>query len=356
MLTPRERVEAVLLGKKADYIPFTVYAGMLPACELERNLRNKGLCPVRGAGYTFCDNPNYKEVITHYSENGKSMVRIDIETPKGPLKIIQEILPMDAPQGSTVVEVEKIFKDKEDYKKVISIVEGRTYRANPDGVRKREKLWGGDIIPTNRIGYDPLHEIIIHIMGVETFSMEWADNQDEVLKLYQALVEDRRRAYPAIADTPVLCTNYGGNIVAEIVGADRFEKYVLPNFQEAAEVFHKKGRLIGSHMDANNKMIASLLNKSGLDYIEAFTPSPDTDMNMREAFDAWPEKIMWINFPSSVHLCDEKAIKKATLEIIEQSGKNKHKLIVGITEDVPNGKWEKSFPVIMDTLMEYGKL
>jgi len=193
-------------------------------------------------------------------------------------------------------------------------------------------------------------------MGVEAFSVEWAENQDEVLKLYNVLNEDKRKAYPAIAETPIFCTNYGGNIVAEIIGAGKVRKVCASVFQEASEVFHKKGRLIGSHMDANNKMIASLLAKSGFDYIEAFTPAPDTDMTLRDAFDAWKDMIMWINFPSSVHLRSEKEIKELTIDLIKQAGKDKHKLIVGITEDVPNGKWEKSFPVILDTLMEYGRL
>ena len=41
---------------------------------------------------------------------------------------------------------------------------------------------------------------------------------------------------------------------------------------------------------------------TALDYIEAFTPAPDTDMTLAEARAAWPDKVLWINFPSSVHL------------------------------------------------------
>jgi len=70
-LSPRERVEAILLGKKADYIPFTVYSGMLPTCELERNLRNKGSALSRERVSLSCDNPNYKEVITSYTGEWK---------------------------------------------------------------------------------------------------------------------------------------------------------------------------------------------------------------------------------------------------------------------------------------------
>ena len=42
MMTPRERVEAVLLRREADHLPFTVYGGMISQCETERRLRNQG--------------------------------------------------------------------------------------------------------------------------------------------------------------------------------------------------------------------------------------------------------------------------------------------------------------------------
>lgn len=45
-MTPRQRVENVLNGKKADRVPFTVYANMIYMSQAERELRNDGLCPI----------------------------------------------------------------------------------------------------------------------------------------------------------------------------------------------------------------------------------------------------------------------------------------------------------------------
>ncbi|PIV54987.1 hypothetical protein COS16_08685, partial [Candidatus Desantisbacteria bacterium CG02_land_8_20_14_3_00_49_13] len=71
-----------------------------------------------------------------------------------------------------------------------------------------------------------------------------------------------------------------------------------------------------------------------------------------EALDAWPDKILWINFPSSVHLQNAEKIRQKTLEIIEQA-KPGNRLIVGITEDVPEDRWQESFTVILETLNTY---
>jgi hypothetical protein len=44
MTTPRERVEATLLGKWADRIPFTAYFNKFFPSRVERELRNEGFC------------------------------------------------------------------------------------------------------------------------------------------------------------------------------------------------------------------------------------------------------------------------------------------------------------------------
>jgi len=49
---------------------------------------------------------------------------------------------------------------------------------------------------------------------------------------------------------------------------------------------------------------------------------------------AWPGKKLWINFPSSVHLCREEVIQDAMRRIIEEAGDRKG-FLFGVTEDVP---------------------
>jgi len=131
--------------------------------------------------------------------------------------------------------------------------------------------------------------------------------------------------------------------------------YVLPDYQECAAVLHEHGKLVGTHLDGNNKLIALLVAESGLDYIEAFTPFPDTNMSVKEALEVWPDKILWIDFPSSVHLQGAEAVRAAMLEILEQA-KPGDRLIVGITEDVPEDRWRASFTMISQVLSTRGRL
>ena len=64
---------------------------------------------------------------------------------------------------------------------------------------------------------------------------------------------------------------------------------------------HARGSRPGIARTNTTREWAEVVAASQLDVIEAFTPAPDTDMLVAEARAAWPEKTLWINFPSSLH-------------------------------------------------------
>ena len=65
---------------------------------------------------------------------------------------------------------------------------------------KQEQALGDDIILRVGLELEPLQALITgNIMGPEQFCIEWMENRDEVLKLYQANVENHRRLYPLVA-------------------------------------------------------------------------------------------------------------------------------------------------------------
>jgi hypothetical protein len=175
-----------------------------------------------------------------------------------------------------------------------------------------------------------------------------------VLRLYEALVENRRRLYPLIADSPASHANYGGNVVPEVVGRENFERYFVPHYNEAAQALHARGKLIGCHLDANCRLLADAIGATDLDYIEAFTPAPDTDMALAEARAAWPEKVIWINFPSSVHVREDQEVERFTFEMLDELD-TVDGLLVGITEDIPADRWQGSCRAIMDGLERHAR-
>jgi hypothetical protein len=344
-MTPRERVLAVLRGERPDRLPFTIYECMIPQCAVERRLRSEGLCIVNRSqeGYRS-STPNCSRESRTYTENGRRLVRTVTHTPLGDISTVVQ------PAGFTNWTVEPEFKGPEDYAKLLFIVRDKVHSPAYESFRQAEAWMGEDVILRGALGSNHLHRIM-GWMGHETFAVEWHERRDEVLKLEAAMREGKRQVYRIVADSPITHANYGGNEVPEVMGRERYRDFVLPLLQEAAEAFHTKGKLLGSHMDGNNRPWSDLVARSGLDYVEAFTPAPDTDMTLADALDAWPDKVLWINFPSSLHLASVERIRAAAREFAEL-GRQTGRVIIGITEDMPPDRWQQNLLAISDVLKE----
>jgi hypothetical protein len=346
---PKERVEAALRGGHADVVPFTVYQNMVPQCEAERRMRNRGLCIVCRPGVFRTHRPNVKVTSEVYSENDERYTRTHYETPAGTLSTLRRA------GGFTSWAREKMFKTPDDYKAIRSLLEDERYEPWYDDFARLEARMGGDAILRASLGLEPLQQLISSdLMGMEDFCIQWMDNRDEVLELYEAIVRNRRKVYPLVAESPALHANYGGNVVPEIIGLETFERYYVQHYNEAAEVMHRHGKLIGCHFDANCRLLAEAIAGTALDYIEAFTPAPDTDMTLAEARAAWPDKVLWLNFPSSVHLAPDTEVERATCEMLDSLDRPDG-LIMGITEDMPPERWQGSCSAIMDGLERHAR-
>ena len=345
-MTPRARVLAALRGEKTDKTPFTIYEQMIPPCAVERRLRNEGLCIVnRQCRVYSASQPNCTTERISYQEDGRPRVRTITRTPAGDLTTVAE------PAAFTSWTVEHIFKGPEDYPKLMALLRDTHFKPDYAPYAQAEQWMGEDVVLRGAVGLMPLHEIMIHWMGVETFAEEWAERRDEVLALERVMRENRRRVYPILADSPITHANYGGNEVPEVMGPVRFRQFCVPNYNECAEIFHAKGKRLGAHLDGNNRAWTADVAASGLDYVEAFTPAPDTDLTLAEALKVWPNKVLWINFPSSVHLCSIEKIKQTTRELIE-AARGTNRLIIGITEDIPQDRWQENLLAISAVINE----
>ena len=318
---------------------------MIPQCAAERELRNRGMCIVdRTVGVSRSHRPNVKTTQYTYVENGKRLVRTQHETPSGTLSTLDE------PVGFTSWHHERMFKSPEDFRALEFYICDEQIEADYSAFLVAEKHAGGDLILRAGFGLEPLQSLMSGpMMAMEDFCIQWMDNRDEILKLYEAIVEKRRAIYDIVAESPALHANYGGNVVPEIIGVENFRSYYLPHYNEAAEAMHRRGKLVGCHFDDDTRLLAAAIADSDLDYIEAFTPAPDTDMSLADARESWPDKVLWLNFPSSAHLRTDAEVEQTTVDLLGQLDSTDG-VIMGITEDMPPLRWRDSCMAIMDGL------
>jgi hypothetical protein len=345
-MTIRERVAAALRLEPVDQIPFTTYWGSADFGEEWARLSALGLGHSVRVGLVDIERANVSTDSCRYEENGVSYSRHTVRTPVGEVSMVYRL---EAAYGSSWI-MENYVKTPDDYRTVEFVIRDTIYRPAYDEFLKQVETVGEDGYVSGNMGYSPLMEMRVHLLGLERFSMDMYDRPDLFFSLYETIRAKEREAYPILADGPADFVIYCGNTSPEILGKERFGKYCVPCYDELGEMLHARGKLLGSHMDANNAEWADVVAASQLDVIEAFTPAPDTDMSVADARSAWPDKVLWINFPSSLHLASRERIQEHTRRMVEES--EGIGFIIGITENIPEQAWRTSLRAIAEALAE----
>lgn len=353
-MTCAEKLEAVFEGKLIDAVPFALKGWRIPQCEMERVLRNEGLCILDARSVYTVASPNTETETLIFNKDGARYQNTTIKTPKGTLTSLTKSLPAEKTE-STTWQMEPLFKSPRDYEALEFIIQDRQYTPDYASFLKAQEQMGGDAFFKTTAPGAPLHTIMYHLMGLTTFSIEWAERRNWVLALHEAIVENERAVFSMIAQSPARVVQCGGNYTPEVLGKERFVEYVVPHWEEVTSILHAGGKLVGCHLDANNKLWAREIGESALDWVEAFTPAPDTDMTVAEARCLWPGKVLFLDFPSSVHLESASVIEATTKQMLKEAAPG-DRFIIGITENVPDNRWRESFDTILKTINRFGRL
>jgi len=343
-MTPRERSIIALRGGRPDKIPFLSDV-RAPEGTAERELRNRGLCICAWDNTCSYHTPNVKKESIHYTDDaGRYLIRTVYSTPYGNLSTLAEYV------NHTQWTLEYLYKSPEDYRKLRFMVEDTVVVPQYENAQELFSKRGEDVLSVDFAAYSPLSIIMYQYMGTEKFCYEWADNLDEIVKLYKALEDLKRKVLQIAAKSPYEVVIYDANCNPQIISPENFIKYFKPNYEEAVNLMHKSGKLIGSHFDGNNTPYMKLLGEIGFDFVNAYDVgfSPP----VKEARKAWPGKVLWLNFPCAWHILSAEEIRRKTIQLIEEAAPG-NGFIIGITESVPGERILQNFKAIMDGIDEY---
>ena len=191
------------------------------------------------------------------------------------------------------------FTNPRDYDALECLIAVRRYTPCPERLLKDDHArYPGQSIVRPTSLRTPLHDVINTLLGVEAFSVEWFENREHIERLFALQREDTLKQVQILAASPTAYFVIDGNTQFDIVGLERYERCFMPYIAEACDILHAAGKLAGAHMDGNNALAAHLIARTGLDFIESFTPPPDCDFPLAAARQAWPGKGIIINFPS----------------------------------------------------------
>lgn len=225
----------------------------------------------------------------------------ELITPVGKLTMQSKLVPDMIESGTVPFMQEHPIKDAEDYPVLEYIVEHAEFVPKFDQVYAEQERMGdiGFVVPfLTRV---PFQRILLDFVGeVPLFYMLHDDPQlvEKMVALFdQLLVDDIHH----LAEFQHPYIEFPDNIDGVMTNPVLFKKYCLPYFQRYTELLHGQGKKVGSHTDGNQKPLLSLLAETGLDVCEAFTPDPVTECTFEEAWHAWRDgPIIWGGIPSPI--------------------------------------------------------
>lgn len=303
-MNPKERIITLLQGDLPDKLPFVAIDRHIPQGAIEREARNKGMGLV-------CWRPCYTESISNVEIITKNEPNTIIKTYNTPVGSLTEVSKHGIGYGQGIfgrdwdgVQARKrefMVKEPKDYKVLKFILENLHYKPYYYPIEDQMKRLEGDGIVLTALPYEPLHRFLIEYLGWERFYKDLSKNL-EALEELSGILEKKyiEELLPIAANSPSEVILVGANIDSMLVNPPLFEKYYLPYYKKCAEILHAKGKMLDIHLDGRLKALAELVARSEVDIIEAFTPPPMGDLPINEALSIWRDKIIWINFPSTV--------------------------------------------------------
>lgn len=344
--TPRSRFEAALRGDMPDRIPCVIWNNKLPGDDTDQALLDAGACIVYKSSLYDVELEGIQVETEEWpGDDGYTRRKTTYHTPCGKLQKVDAIYP------TTIWHEELPFHGPEDYDALIALVESQTFVPRFDMFLEHDAYYGTSGIARPATEGTPMLEIIYRLLGVETFALEWFDHRDHLMALYDAMLDARRRKLPLLAASPAPYFIVEANVTFDIVGPQRFKEFYVPALEEACDVLHASGKLAGAHLDSNNRRWASLVAQTSVDFIESFTPPPDCDMTISQAREAWPDKALYCNFPSSVHHRGPEAVRATAKELLTEAAPGAG-FLLGVLENVPRND---TMVTLTQAVWDYGK-
>jgi len=195
--------------------------------------------------------------------------------------------------------------------------------------------------------------MLYQLMGVEQFAVDSQERRDLFDSLHATMAKRYEELYEFAAGSPVEILQLGDNIHSDMVGRERYQKYLMPEYAKITSRLRGTGKLLAVHMDGNLRSLEADIAASQFDIVEAMTPPPMGDFSVREARQRWPTKALWLNFTSSMHIEPPDIIAAHTRELLAEAGTTRG-FGISVTEDAPVEALEKSLTTIAGVLRDHG--
>lgn len=347
-MSPRDRLLAALRGQPFDRVPWSCYSNLLPRGHAERLLRERGMALITPVTPYTKEMPNVEVISREVSRDGQTYTHRTYRTPVGE---VTETRRAEPGYGSSWI-VEHVIRRPEDYPVVEFMVRDTILRPNFKAVTEMEADLGGDGVALAWTTRSPYQQMYIEMMGLERMVLDRADALPGFVALHEALDDLAERIHRLVAQSPATLIWNPDNLTDLVAGGPVFDSYYVPYYNRVADIAAEAGKIVVSHFDGRLASLTEPIGRTRLPVVEAFTPPPMGDLTVLQAKAAWPDKVVWINFPGSLFLETPDAVRRFTRDLLEESMPG-GRFVLGITENIPAGVRVDALLALSDGVADY---
>ncbi len=340
-MTLRERILTTLRGGHSDRTPWNIYAWLLPDTEAGWRMHAKGLS-LMGTRRIFRTVYQGVELLEETRvENGETYYHSRIETPYGTLT---EEARLDPTYHSRWIQKYFITGPK-DYPAAEYFFRHTTFEPDYEPWLEAEREMGDKGFVIGEIMPIPIMTLLVAWTGIAGLADGLYEDRAGFDALLDALDQHYDRQIELAAGSPAEVIWFGDNVSGKFISPRHFSQVCLPVYARVMPVLRAAGKYPIAHYDGSNRPLHKLLAQTDLPIIEAFTPPPMGDLSVAEAKAAWPDKVVWVNFPGNLFLSSEEEIYAYTINLMWE-GAPGGRFVIGCTEEYPLDQFEKTFSAI----------
>lgn len=267
-MTIKERILSAMSWGLPDRVPLTVYDWILPRGETERRLREAGVGLIVRLPPHRAEHREVQVRTCEYYEQGQKRIRRTIHTPVGDA---WEVLAPDAAYGTSNWIQEYLVKTPADYRVLEYYYTDLVFRDNLEAIREAGRRVGEDGVVFVRIAKSPVQEMLYTWLGLERFAEDCQERRELFDSLHATMVKRYAELYDLAAETPVTFLQLGDNIYSDMVGRERYNTYLVPEYAKIIARIAGTGKRLAVHMDGNLRSLADDIAAAPFDIVEIGT-------------------------------------------------------------------------------------
>ena len=270
--------------------------------------------------------------ITTYRTPVGELVQEEIDTPE---------LRLQGVRGRTT---KHLITEERDYGPALYLAEHSRLVPTYEAFVEYDRYLGDDGVAIAQTGICPAHRLMREFTGYVEFYYEANDRPALVERLLEAITQADEAMIEIVAGSPADLIGHDGNFDSMLMPPPVFRRYFLPFFQRLCEAAHRAGKVVVTHDDGRSEDLMGLIQESGFDAAEAFTPPPMTRRGVAEARRAWGDDVaIWGGIAANMlpeRIADDEFESHVRQTMAEAEGLDG--FILGLGDNIPTDcTWER---------------